>query len=202
MRVLTYSLMRLGLLAVCFAGLFWAGAGLWVAFLVATFLAWGLSYVLLAGPRDAAAHEIAERAQARAARSGRSQRELDDDTAEDAAVDAALAASGPGVPGVPVAARPVTGAAASLDADTAQEAVDAAAAVPAGATPPAAGAAPTPGTSGASLTKGGAGASSQREADAEQDPVAELEQAGAGEHRDEGDAARPDEHADREGPRG
>ncbi|KGM00744.1 DUF4229 domain-containing protein, partial [Cellulomonas cellasea] len=102
MRVLTYSLMRLGLLGACFAGLYWAGAGLWVAFLVATFLAWGLSYVLLAGPRDAAALEIAERAQARAARSGRTQRELDDDAAEDAAVDAALAATGPGVPGVPV----------------------------------------------------------------------------------------------------
>ncbi len=171
MRVLTYSLMRLGLLAVCFAGLYWAGAGLWVAFLVATFLAWGLSYVLLAGPRDAAALEIAERAQARAARSGRSQRELDDDAAEDAAVDAALATTGPGVPGVPLAARPVTGTAASLDADAAQDAVDAG--VPA----------------------------SEREADAEQDPVAELEQAGPGEDRDERDAARPDQHGEREHPR-
>ena len=171
MRVLTYSLMRLGLLAVCFAGLYWAGAGLWVAFLVATFLAWGLSYELLAGPRDAAALEIAERTQARAARSGRSQRELDDDAAEDAAVDAALAATGPGVPGVPVTVSPVPAAAASLDADAAQDAVDA-------------------GVRG-----------SERETDAQQHPVAQLEQAGPGEHRDERDAARPDEHGDREGPR-
>jgi hypothetical protein len=103
-RVLTYSLLRLGLLGACFAGLYWAGAGLWLACLGAIFLAWGLSYVLLAGPRTAAAHELAERAQARAARSGRSQRELDENAAEDAAVDAALAATGPGVPGVPVAA--------------------------------------------------------------------------------------------------
>jgi hypothetical protein len=189
--------MRLGLLAVCFAGLYWAGAGLWVAFLVATFLAWGLSYVLLAGPRDAAALEIAERTQARATRSGRSQRELDDDAAEDAAVDAALAATGPGVPGVPVTAPPVTAAAASLDAGTAQDAVDA------GATAPAlAGAATSPSVRTV-LTKAGTGApASERETDAQQDPVAELEQAGAGEDRDERDAARPEDHAEREHPRG
>lgn len=123
MRVLTYSLLRLGLLGACFVGLSWAGAGLWLACVGAIFLAWGLSYVLLAGPRDAAARELAERVQARAARSGRSQRELDENAAEDAAVDVALAATGPGVPGVPVAAPVTAGTASEGQADPEQHAV-------------------------------------------------------------------------------
>jgi hypothetical protein len=164
-RVLTYSLLRLGLLALCFAGLYWVGAGVWLAFVVATFLAWGLSYVLLAGPRDAAALEIAERARARAERSGRSQRELEENTAEDAAVDAALAATGPGVPGVPVTAGPAT--AAAVEERTAPDAVR-----------------------------------SERETDAEQHAVAELEQPGTREDGDESDAARADQHGERQDPRG
>lgn len=131
---MTYSLLRLGLLAACFAGLLWAGANPWLAIVAATFLAWGLSYVLLPGPRDAAALVIAERVERRAARAGRSQREADDDAAEDAAVDAALAAG------------------------------------------------------------------LQREAHTEQDAVAELEQAGPGEDRDQGDAARADQDREREQP--
>ena len=95
MPLLTYSLLRLGLFAVCFAGLLLAGMGSWLAVLLAAFLAWGLSYVLLAKPRDAAAlfiAERAERARARGGRPGLSAHAQEDADAEDAAVDAGLGA--------------------------------------------------------------------------------------------------------------
>ncbi|WP_223148337.1 MULTISPECIES: DUF4229 domain-containing protein [unclassified Actinotalea] len=63
--MLVYSLLRLGLLAgVLVAG--WAvGLGGWLLVVVAALVAWALSYLLLAGPRDRAARWIADRAERR-----------------------------------------------------------------------------------------------------------------------------------------
>ena len=63
--IVVYSVLRLGLFGVCFAVLLLAGAGSWLAVVLAAFGAWGLSYVLLARPRDAAALALAERAERR-----------------------------------------------------------------------------------------------------------------------------------------
>jgi hypothetical protein len=87
--LVTYSALRLGLLAACFALGYWAGLRTWLLLFVATFVAWGLSYVLLAGPRDAAALYVAERAARRAAGTGRPTSADDDAAHEDAVVEAA-----------------------------------------------------------------------------------------------------------------
>ena len=71
MAVLRYSLARLALFAAALVALLWAGMNPWLSPLLAAFVAWGLSYVLLAGPRDAAALEVARRVQAHRARGGR-----------------------------------------------------------------------------------------------------------------------------------
>ncbi len=85
--VLVYSLLRIALFGAVTALLWWAGMRSWLAPLLAAFLAWGLSYVLLARPRDAAALHLARRAEER--RAGRAQgRAGDDAAAEDAADDA------------------------------------------------------------------------------------------------------------------
>lgn len=87
-----YSLLRLGLFGLCVWLLWWVGLGSWLAVLLAAFLAWALSYVLLAGPRDRAALQIAERVQARAearAAGHRFSPNVEEDAAlEDAIVDA------------------------------------------------------------------------------------------------------------------
>lgn len=111
MPVVRWSLIRLALFGACVAGLWWAGMQSWLAPVVAAFLAWGLSYVLLAGPRDAAARYLAERdAARRAEREARGVRTLlpahaqEDADVEDAAVDAAEAARpafGDGLPSAP-----------------------------------------------------------------------------------------------------
>lgn len=93
MPVVVYSVLRLALLAVSWLALTWAGLHPLVALLVAAFVAWGLSYAALGGPRDAAARYLAERAAARAAHHGRpvlSAHARQDADVEDAAVDAAL----------------------------------------------------------------------------------------------------------------
>ncbi|WP_426593096.1 DUF4229 domain-containing protein [Cellulomonas sp. McL0617] len=82
MPVVVFSLLRLALFAVCFVALWWVGMRSWLAAIVAAFLAWGLSYVLLSRPRDAAATYLADRA-------GRQRRSEDDAAVEDAADDAA-----------------------------------------------------------------------------------------------------------------
>jgi hypothetical protein len=87
-----YSVLRLALVAVCWALLAWAGLHPLVALAVAALLAWGLSYVLLGRFRDGAAAYLADRAARR--REGRPTSRLDarlrdDAVAEDAAVDAA-----------------------------------------------------------------------------------------------------------------
>lgn len=95
MPVLVYSVLRVALFAVVTALLWWLGMRSWLAPLLAAFLAWGLSYVLLAGPRDAAARHLARRAQER--RDGRAAgRTADDAAAEDAADDALRAQDGDG----------------------------------------------------------------------------------------------------------
>lgn len=96
MAVIRYSVLRLGLFVVALVALLWAGMNPWLSPLLAAFVAWGLSYVLLAGPRDAAALQVAERAEARRARQGRTEltgRAREDADAEDAADEAARAAA-------------------------------------------------------------------------------------------------------------
>lgn len=65
MPFVVYSVLRIALLFACLGILWWVGLRSWLVVVVATFLAWGLSYVLLSGPRDAAARQLAERAERR-----------------------------------------------------------------------------------------------------------------------------------------
>ncbi|MBO3083477.1 DUF4229 domain-containing protein [Cellulomonas fengjieae] len=67
MPFVVYSVLRLALLGACAGLLWWAGLRSWLVVVVAAFLAWALSYVLLSGPRDAAARQLAERAERRRA---------------------------------------------------------------------------------------------------------------------------------------
>lgn len=117
MPVVVYSVLRVALLVVSWLLLTWAGLHPLAALLVAAFVAWGLSYVALGGPRDAAARYLAERAAVRAAHAGRpvlSPHAREDADVEDAAVDAALGDA-------------VTGDTAVGDAVVGDAAVDAAA---------------------------------------------------------------------------
>ena len=68
MPVVTYSLLRLALLAAAAILLWRAGLGSWLLPLVAVVVAWALSYLFLRRQRDAAALWLAARAEARAAR--------------------------------------------------------------------------------------------------------------------------------------
>lgn len=87
---MTYSVLRLGLFAACLAALYWAGLGGWLLVVVAALGAWGVSYVVLARPRDAAALYLAARAARRAESGRRFSRGAEADAAhEDAVVDAA-----------------------------------------------------------------------------------------------------------------
>ena len=92
MPILIYSLLRLGLFALSVVLLWWAGVGSWLSVVLAAFLAWALSYVLLAGPRDRAAIVLAERAARRAQGHRFSARAEEDAAVEDAAVDDAVSA--------------------------------------------------------------------------------------------------------------
>jgi hypothetical protein len=83
-----YSALRLGLFAASTLLMhFWAGMEWWFAALISVFAAWGLSYTLLDGPRDAAARYLADRAEARKARKGLSVNQREDAEVEDAAQD-------------------------------------------------------------------------------------------------------------------
>ena len=89
MPLLVYSLLRLALFGACWGALVWAGLNPWIAVVVAAFLAWGLSYVALPGPRDAAARWLAEQdAKRKAGISTLSARAQQDAADEDALVDA------------------------------------------------------------------------------------------------------------------
>lgn len=63
--MIVYSLLRLGLLVVALVAGWAAGLGGWLLVVVAAVVAWALSYVVLAGPRDAAARWVADRAERR-----------------------------------------------------------------------------------------------------------------------------------------
>ena len=93
---MTYSVLRLGLLAACFGLGYWAGLRTWLLLGVAVLAAWGLSYVLLAGPRDAAARYLAERAERRRQPGRRFPRAAEDDAAHEDALDDRARTSYPG----------------------------------------------------------------------------------------------------------
>ena len=82
MPVVVFSLLRLALFAAAFLVLWSVGMHSWLAPVVAAFLAWGFSYVLLSGPRDKAAQYLADRSQ-------RTRHSELDASIEDAADDAA-----------------------------------------------------------------------------------------------------------------
>ncbi len=82
-----YSVLRVGLLAACFAVGYWAGLRTWLLLAVAVLAALGLSYVLLAGPRSAAADYLAQRAKRRRAGVRRFPGGSDDDAAVEDALD-------------------------------------------------------------------------------------------------------------------
>lgn len=91
MPLLTYSLLRLALLLGALGVLAWAGMGGWLLVVVAALVAWAISYVLLAGPRDAAARWLADRAERRRASGVRVSAAVDADAAaEDDEAAAAL----------------------------------------------------------------------------------------------------------------
>ena len=98
MPFVVYSVLRLALFGACLGLLWWAGLRSWLVVVVAAFLAWGLSYVLLAGPRDAAARAGWPSAPSAGARRAdrtvlgrRAQEDADvEDAADEAARDAGL----------------------------------------------------------------------------------------------------------------
>lgn len=88
MPVVTYSVLRLGLLVVALVGLWLAGMGGWLLVLVAALVAGALSYVVLGKQRDAAALWLADLRR-------RPPRRDDDAAAEDAQIAAAEQVAGP-----------------------------------------------------------------------------------------------------------
>lgn len=87
--LVTYSALRIVLLAACFGLGYLAGLRTWLLLLVATLVAWGVSYVLLGGPRDRAALYLADRAERRASGHRFSAAAESDAEHEDAVVDEA-----------------------------------------------------------------------------------------------------------------
>ncbi|MBN9374132.1 MAG: DUF4229 domain-containing protein [Cellulomonas sp.] len=62
MPLLVYSVLRLALFGACWVALLLVGfVNPWVAAVIAALIAWGLSYVALRGPRDAAARWLADK---------------------------------------------------------------------------------------------------------------------------------------------
>jgi len=91
-RLAVYSLLRLGLFAVCLGVLYLVGMRSWLLVVLAALIAWGLSYVLLNRWRDAAASQLAEAAERRkelggkAELTGKARAEADlEDAADEAA---------------------------------------------------------------------------------------------------------------------
>lgn len=91
MPVVVYSLLRAALFLAATGLLWWVGMRSWLAPVLAAVVAWGLSYVLLARQRDAAALHLAHRAEQRRARGGLGTRAHQDAAAEDAAAEDAAA---------------------------------------------------------------------------------------------------------------
>lgn len=65
MPFVIYSALRLALFAAVLALLWWVGLGGWLLVVVAALAAWAVSYLVLGGPRDAAARWIAQRVERR-----------------------------------------------------------------------------------------------------------------------------------------
>ena len=96
MPLVVYSLLRFALFVVALLALAATSMGGWLLVVVAAFVAWALSYVLLAGRRDAAALWIAERAAQRRASGVRFSAGVESDAvAEDAEAGGAGGADGP-----------------------------------------------------------------------------------------------------------
>lgn len=92
MALLKYSVLRLALLAVIAVALYVAGLRGLPLVVVAPVVALMVSYVVLGGPREAAAIELAERRARRGAGGERFSRGIEDDAAaEDATIDGAAA---------------------------------------------------------------------------------------------------------------
>ena len=62
-RWVVYSLFRVGLFAAAFAAMMLIGLEWWVAAIVATVVAFAISYIFFSEPRDALARDIHERRQ-------------------------------------------------------------------------------------------------------------------------------------------
>jgi hypothetical protein len=58
--LLVYSVLRLALFGACWVALVALGLNPWISVVAAALVAWGLSYVALRGPRDAAARWLAD----------------------------------------------------------------------------------------------------------------------------------------------
>ncbi|PFG34134.1 DUF4229 domain-containing protein [Sanguibacter antarcticus] len=96
MALLRYSVLRLALLVVIAVVLYQVGMRSIQLVVVAALLALMVSYILLGGPRESAAVEIAERRARRAAGGERFSRGIEDDAAaEDARIDGAAAGPSP-----------------------------------------------------------------------------------------------------------
>lgn len=86
--LLVYTVLRLALFVAVLAVIALLGARGWLLLLLAAAVSFALSYVLLRGPRERLAEQVAERADPSRRRPGRIARALDDDArAEDQAVD-------------------------------------------------------------------------------------------------------------------
>lgn len=86
--VLVYTVLRLGLFVAVLAVLALLGARGWLLLLVAAVISLVLSYVLLRGPRERLAAQVAERVDPARRRPTRFDQTLDDDAAaEDAEAD-------------------------------------------------------------------------------------------------------------------
>jgi hypothetical protein len=99
--LLVYSLLRLVLFVACWVALVWAGLNPLVAVVVAALAAWGLSYVAMRGPRDAAARWLAEQEAKRRGVPQLSARARKDAADEDALVESQAEASGAVGPDTP-----------------------------------------------------------------------------------------------------
>lgn len=93
MPVVTYSVLRLGVFVVALGGLWLAGLGGWLLVLVATVVAFALSYGFFGRQRDAAARWLAER---RAGNRPRFSRAVTDDAAQEDAAAERLRGEEPG----------------------------------------------------------------------------------------------------------
>lgn len=92
MPFVVYSLQRLALFAAALVVLAWLHLGGWLLVVVAAVVAWAVSYLALAGPRDRAALWIAERVERRRMGPRFSPGLTADEVAEDAEAEAITAA--------------------------------------------------------------------------------------------------------------